>query len=223
MQLSRSTNSKCQHYNIHSGVEQLKVEQRKIQRGQGMRRTSLSRCRGRRCCRPLRARGAGTCPQAAASAAGDRSSPARGSTPRFRAAATTPRAGPPPAAPRRTDGAPSSKRASPRPRPPKLPPPRRPAGGRKAPGGAWVDLKRARAVDLRVMPCGGWRERIWSYASRAGDEARSMEAVVGGERPCGEEGSELGRRCGGGDGLEASAKGRKAETVSVMFVEKTLW
>jgi hypothetical protein len=55
---------------------------------------------------------------------------------------------------------------------------------------------------------------MWSYVSRAGDEARSMEAVVGGERPCGGEGSELGRWCGGGDGLEASAKGRKAETVS---------
>ena len=47
-----------------------------------------------------------------------------------------------------------------------------------------------------------------------------MEAVVGGERPCGGEGSELGRWCGGGDALEASAKGRKAQTVSVIFLKR---
>ena len=46
-----------------------------------------------------------------------------------------------------------------------------------------------------------------------------MEAVVGGERPCGGEGSELGRWCGGGEGLQASAKERKAETVSVIFLK----
>ena len=70
------------------------------------------------------------------------------------------------------------------------------------------------------MRCGGWGgERIWSYVSRAGDGAGSMEAVVGGERPCGGEGSELGRWCGGGEGLQASAKERKPETVSVIFLK----
>jgi len=69
------------------------------------------------------------------------------------------------------------------------------------------------------MRCGGLGERIWSYVPRAGDEARSMEAVVGGERPCGGEGSELGRWCGGGEGLQASAKERKPETVSVIFLK----
>jgi hypothetical protein len=62
---------------------------------------------------------------------------------------------------------------------------------------------------------------MWSYVLRAGDEARNMEAVVGGERPCGGEGSELGRWCGGGDGLEASAKGGRRRRYR-HFLGKTL-
>jgi len=73
------------------------------------------------------------------------------------------------------------------------------------------------------MRCGGWGgERIWSYVSRAGDGAGSMGAMVSGERPRSGEGSELGRWCGGGEAVRVcklSAKERKAETVSVIFLK----